>query len=280
MSVVMLPIHPWRQARAVWQRAEQLGCHAAYTYDHLSWRQFRDGPWFGALPTLTAAATATRNLRLGTMVTSPNFRHPVTLAKDLMTLDDVSEGRLTVGIGAGGTGFDATVLGNGPWSAAERADRFAELVTLTDELLREPVTTREGRYYSAHEARMVPGTVQRPRPPFLLAANGPRGMQLVARYGQGWVTTSAEPADQLERLAAACDAAGRDPARLQKVLLTGFGADDPPRSLSAVVDRAGRYQQLGIGELVVHWPVAESQFALDERLFEQIVTEVPRQLGG
>lgn len=101
LSTVILPVDRWHEGgRATWQRAEELGFHTAYTYDHLSWRTFRDGPWFGALPTLTAAATATERLRLGTLVTSPNFRHPVTLAKELISLDDVSGGRVTLGIGA------------------------------------------------------------------------------------------------------------------------------------------------------------------------------------
>ena len=116
LSTVILPVYRWAEGRRVWRRAEELGFHAAYTYDHLSWQTFRDRPWYGAIPTLTAAATATDHLRLGTLVTSPNFRHPVTLAKDLMSLDDISDGRLTVGIGSGGTGFDAFVLGQEPWS--------------------------------------------------------------------------------------------------------------------------------------------------------------------
>ncbi|BDZ42506.1 hypothetical protein GCM10025865_18050 [Paraoerskovia sediminicola] len=73
LSTVILPIYRWPEARSVWSRAEDLGFHTAYTYDHLSWRNFRDGPWFGALPTLTAAACTTTSLRLGTLVTSPTF---------------------------------------------------------------------------------------------------------------------------------------------------------------------------------------------------------------
>lgn len=71
LSTVILPIYRWAEGREVWGRAEDLGFHAAYTYDHLSWRvPFRDGPWFGAVPTLTAAAGVTSRIRLGTMVTS------------------------------------------------------------------------------------------------------------------------------------------------------------------------------------------------------------------
>jgi alkanesulfonate monooxygenase SsuD/methylene tetrahydromethanopterin reductase-like flavin-dependent oxidoreductase (luciferase family) len=287
LSTVILPIHPWSEGQKVWRRAEDLGFHAAYTYDHLSWRSFRDQPWFGAVPTLTAAATATERLRLGTLVTSPNFRHPVTLAKDLITLDDISGGRITLGIGAGGSGFDATALGQEAWSPRERADRFAEFVPLLDRLLIEPVVSCDGEYYSAQEVRNIPGCVQRPRIPFAVAATGPRGLRLAARYGQGWVTYGDPrgpgdvPADdcpaviagQLARLEAACAESGRDPGELERVLLQGSTAERPLESLDAFVDYAGRYAEIGITEIVVHWPVPDSIFDNDLAVFERIATE-------
>ena len=170
LSTVILPYRRWNEgSRESWQRAEQLGFHTGFTYDHLSWRTFRDGPWFGAVPTLTAAAAVTERMRLGTLVTSPNFRHPVTLAKELISLDDVSDGRVTLGIGAGGTGFDATALGQEPWTPRERADRLGEFVPLLDRLLTEDSVSYKGDFYSAHEARNIPGCVQRPRLPFASA---------------------------------------------------------------------------------------------------------------
>ena len=80
LSTVILPIYRWHeQGREVWERAEELGFHAAYTYDHLSWRvPFRDRTWFGAVPTLTAAAASTERIRLGTLVTSVKPRSPIT----------------------------------------------------------------------------------------------------------------------------------------------------------------------------------------------------------
>ncbi|MFI0998376.1 LLM class flavin-dependent oxidoreductase [Streptomyces galbus] len=295
LSTVILPYRRWHDGgRSSWTRAEQLGFHTAYTYDHLSWRTFRDGPWFGAVPTLTAAASVTDRIRLGTLVTSPNFRHPVTLAKELISLDDISGGRITLGIGAGGTGFDATALGQEPWSPRERADRFAEFVPLLDRLLTEDSVTHEGTYYSAVEARTIPGCVQRPRLPFAVAATGPRGLRLAARYGQAWVTTgdpklfeNGTPEQsvqalrgQIERLAAACAEAGRDVAELDKILLTGFtpDRDRPLTSLDAFVDFAGRHRELGFTEIVLHWPIPDSEFAADEKVFEQIATEAPAQL--
>lgn len=246
------------------------------------------------MPTLTAAAAVTDQLRLGTLVTSPNFRHPVTLAKELISLDDVSGGRITLGIGAGGTGFDATALGQEPWTPRERADRLAEFVALLDRLLTEDSVSYEGDFYSAHEARNIPGCVQRPRLPFAVAATGPRGLRLAAQYGQAWVTTgdpkvseSGTPEQsfqairgQAEKLSDACAAIGRDVADLDKVLLTGF---TPERgrvleSLDAFVDFAGRHQELGFTEIVIHWPIPDSDFAADEKVFEQIAMEAEAQL--
>ncbi|EPD56649.1 LLM class flavin-dependent oxidoreductase [Streptomyces sp. HGB0020] len=297
LSTVILPYRRWHEGgRAAWERAEQLGFHTAYTYDHLSWRvPFRDGPWFGAVPTLTAAAAVTERLRLGTLVTSPNFRHPVTLAKELISLDDISGGRITLGIGAGGTGFDATALGQEPWTPRERANRFAEFVPLLDRLLTQESVSYEGDFYAAHEARNIPGCVQRPRLPFAVAATGPRGLALAARHGQAWVTTgdpklyengTSEQSfrairGQAEKLADACAEIGRDAAQMDKILLTGFTPDRarPLDSLDAFVDFAGRHRELGFTEIVIHRPVPETVFAAEEKVFEQIAMDAPAQLG-
>jgi alkanesulfonate monooxygenase SsuD/methylene tetrahydromethanopterin reductase-like flavin-dependent oxidoreductase (luciferase family) len=292
LSTIILPIYTWREGRSVWRRAEQLGFHAAYTYDHLSWRTFRDMPWFGTIPTLTAAATATETIRLGIMVTNPNFRHPLTLAKDLMTLDDISGGRITLGIGAGGSGFDATVLGNAQWSPLERADRFGEFLPLLSTLLQQDATTFHGSHYTVVEARNIPGCVQKPRIPFYVAATGPRGFRLATDYGQGWVTdldatsTGDMSVDdglrmvkaRLEKLAASCDAAGRDVAELDKVLVHGSSPKYPLTSVDAFVDWAGRHTELGFTELVLHWPVPDSVYASDAAVFEKIATEGLPQL--
>ncbi len=295
LSTVILPVRPWHAGgRDEWLRAEQLGFHTAYTYDHLSWRTFRDGPWYGAVPTLTAAAAATERLRLGTLVTSPNFRHPVTLAKELLSLDDISGGRVTLGVGAGGTGFDATVLGQEAWTPRERADRFAEFVPLLDRLLTEPSVTYDGTFYSAVEARNIPGCVQRPRLPFAVAATGPRGLKLAAQHGQAWVTTgdprlfeTGTPEEsrtairgQLDKLAKACADVGRDVAELDKVLLTGFTPDRgaPLQSVDAFVDFAGKHVEMGFTEIAIHAPIPDSDFAADQTVFERIATEGLAQL--
>src|SRR5205823_3905468 len=148
LGVVILPEHPWSEAHHIWRRAEALGFEHAWTYDHLAWRTLRESPWFGAVPTLTAAAMATERMRLGPLVASPNFRHPVPFSKEVVTLDDISDGRITLGIGAGGYGWDATVLGQAALSPADRFERFSEFVELTDSLLSRPTTSYQGRFFS------------------------------------------------------------------------------------------------------------------------------------
>src|SRR4051812_12953118 len=148
VGIVVLPDRRWADAQRHWRRAEELGFDSAWTYDHIGWRDLVDGPWFDAVPTLTAAAAVTSRIRLGTLVASANFRHPVPFAREVTALDDISGGRVTLGIGAGAPApsFDALVLGREPLPPRARADRFEEFVELLDTLLRNDRTTWRGTY--------------------------------------------------------------------------------------------------------------------------------------
>lgn len=295
IGVLILPTESWAEQGQTWRRAEALGFDHAWTFDHLAWRSLRDAPWFGAVPTLAAAAAVTSRIRLGTLVASPNFRHPVPFAHELMTLDHISGGRFTLGIGAGGSGFDATTTRREPWSRRERADRFEEFVTLLDELLTEPVTTHDGRFYQAFGAHMHPGCLQRPRLPFAVAAGGPRGMRLAARFGTTWVTegpleadgsalsvTSALPslAAELERIDAACAEVGRDPATLGRLLFVGMRISGVTASPEAFRDAVGRFAELGVTDIVVPWPRRAAPFAGDLGTLEVIAAEARPRGGG
>lgn len=286
VGIVILPELRWAQQRERWVRAETFGFAHAWTYDHLAWRSLADGPWFGTVPTLTAAATVTERIRLGTFVASPNFRHPVPFAKDVMTLDDVSGGRFTLGLGAGGTGVDATVLGGDVLPPAFRAARFEEFVDLLDVLLTRPSTDYEGRQYRAVDARMLPGCVQQPRVPFVVAANGPRLMRLAARHGQGWVTTGVTPPDDgldawwrgVRGLASRLDdtlaEAGRDPGSLRRMLSVDSSGVTALGSLEQFRDAAGRAEALGFTDVIVHWPRPHGVYAAEERMVETVAGEL------
>ncbi len=286
LGVVVLPEERWADARPQWQRLDEWGFHSAWTYDHLAWRSLADGPWFGTVPVLAAAAMTTTTIRLGTFVASPNFRHPVPFAKELMTLDDLSGGRFQLGVGAGGTGVDATVLGQEELAPGQRVERFAEFVDLLDRLLTAPSTTYDGEWFGAREAKMLPGCVQQPRLPFVVAANGPRAMRVVARHGQGWVTTGVTPPDAGEsswwaalpdacsRLDEALDAQGRAPSSLQRYLSVdssgAFGLD----SVEHLRDVLGRADALGFDEVVVHRPRPDGVYAGDLAVLDQVAADV------
>jgi alkanesulfonate monooxygenase SsuD/methylene tetrahydromethanopterin reductase-like flavin-dependent oxidoreductase (luciferase family) len=287
LGVVILPELSRGELTRVWRHAEALGFDHAWTYDHLAWRSLRDSPWYAAVPTLAAAALATERIRIGPLVASPNFRHPVSFARELIALDDLSEGRLTLGIGAGGVGWDATILGQEAWSARERADRFDEFVTLTDLLLRQRETSWRGRYYAADEARSHPGCVQRPRIPFAVAASGPRGIRLAARFGEHWVTTgdrrregllpregAGVVAAQIASLEDACRQEARDPKRIGRMVLSGVGLRAGFDSPDAFQDTLGLYAEAGVSDFVVHWPRAAEPHAGDLTHFERVISAV------
>jgi alkanesulfonate monooxygenase SsuD/methylene tetrahydromethanopterin reductase-like flavin-dependent oxidoreductase (luciferase family) len=290
LSVVILPIERWERAALQWRQLDEWGVHAGYVYDHLSWREpFRDGPWFAMIPTLAAAAGVTRQLRLGPLVTSPNFRHPLVLGKDLLALDDLSRGRLVVGVGSGGTGFDASTLGQAPWTARERHEHFVEFTRVLDRVLRDAVTNWPGPHYPVVDSRQLPGALQQPRPPLYLSALGPRALALTAELADGWVSYGARPGEdlatfdalrsQVARLDEELRRHGREPRSLWRVLLHFASEERPTESLEAFVDWAGRYQELGMDEVVLHWPVAGTAFAADATTFEEICVAGSRILA-
>ena len=267
LSAVVLPDrHPVSAFVTDVQEAERAGVRTVYTYDHLTWPLLADGPWYGAVPLLAAAALSTDRVQLGTLVASPNFRHPVPFATELVTLDQLSGGRIELGVGAGTEGPDALVLGGDPLPLRERIGRFEEWLGLLDQLLREPVTTVRGERYTAVDAHQLPGCVQRPRLPFTVAATGPRALRLAARHGQGWVTYGPYGADvapeawftavaeQSQRLTDALAEEGRAPGEVRRSALLGLELRWPFESRDRYGDTLGRLADAGIDEVAVHWP--------------------------
>jgi alkanesulfonate monooxygenase SsuD/methylene tetrahydromethanopterin reductase-like flavin-dependent oxidoreductase (luciferase family) len=272
-------------------RAEELGFDHAWTYDHLSWRSLVDEPWQATIPTLTAAASVTSRIGLGTFVASPNFRHPVTFAKELATLDDVSQGRFLLGVGSGGTGFDSTVLGLPELSPRERHARFEEFVRGLDELLRFETPgsggiSFSGDWFTAVNARMVGTPARSPRLPFVVAAEGPRGLRLAAELADGWLTLG-RTADTLDewwqvvaessaRMDAALHKAGRASATLDRYLNLDGAPQFSLDSVDAWDDAVGRADALGFTDVIGHWPRADGIYAGDESVLIEIASRFSR----
>jgi alkanesulfonate monooxygenase SsuD/methylene tetrahydromethanopterin reductase-like flavin-dependent oxidoreductase (luciferase family) len=285
-GIVILADQRWQQAARRWQQAEALGFDHAWTYDHLGWRSLVDGPWFDAVPTLTAAATVTSAIRLGTFVASPNFRHPVSFARQLTALDDISGGRILLGLGAGagGESFDTKVLGERPLTPRERVDRFTEFAGLLDQLLRTDHVSWSGRYYRAVDARNLPGCVQRPRVPFVVAANRKRSMGVAARFGEGWVTTGDNAggveawwqsvADAGRLMDEAMAAAGRAPDQVRRYVSLDASGTFALSSAAYFEDAVGRAAELGFTDVVTHWPRPSGWYAGDESVLEEVAARI------
>ena len=290
-GIVILPQQPWAEARRTWQQAEELGFDHAWTYDHLSWKSLADQPWHATVPTLTAAASVTATIRLGTFVTSPNFRHPVPFAKDVATLDDIAGGRLILGVGSGGTGFDAAVLGQQELTPRQRHDRFAEFVRGLDQLLRFEVpgsggVSFSGDWFTADRARMVGQPAQSPRMPFIIAANGPKGLQLVAEYGDGWVTLGRESetpdewwrsvAELSSRLDDTLTSTGRSPDSVERHLSLDSAGRFALSSVDSWEDAVGRAAGMGFTDVITHWPRADGVYAGSEDVLIEVASGFAR----
>jgi len=282
-GLTILPEHRWSDAAPMWRGAEELGFDHAWTYDHLVWGGLPDSPWYGTIPTLTAAAMVTSTIRLGTFVTSPNYRHPVTFMRDLLALDDISGGRLVCGIGAGGD-IDNVILGGQPLTPRERFDRLCEFTELLDRLLTRDHVSHRGTYFSAVDARTRPGPVQRPRIPFVMAANGPRSLRLAVEYGAGWVTTGpkVETLDQWwaaltelgERLDQALATVGRDSATLERHLNLDSSPQFALSRVGAFEEMVGRAGELGFTDVITHWPRPDGPYLGDVSVLEAVASQV------
>lgn len=291
-GIVILADQRWAQAARRWRLAEEYGFDHAWTYDHLGWRGLVDGPWFDAIPTLTAAAGVTSRIQLGALVASPNFRHPVSFARQLTSVDDISGGRLVVGLGAGsaGTSFDTAVLGIPSLTVRQRADRFVEFAELLDLILRTDRVTWHGEYYTAVDARNLPGCVQAPRVPFVVAGHYLRSIEVAARLGDGWVTIGTQAddldkwwnsvADGMHRLEDALGAAGRETTAVSKYLQMDAAPVFSLSSAECFADAIGRAYELGFTDVITHWPRPDGPYAGDEAVLEAVAADLISRRKG
>jgi probable F420-dependent oxidoreductase len=229
--------------------AESAGFHQLWVSDHF-WLDLQryDGP-AGRQGTpecwtmLSALAVLTSRARLGSLVLATGFRPPTLLAKMAATLDQLADGRLDLGLGAGWNEAEFTENGLPFPRPGERLAMLEEALGVLRALLTDAETPASfsGRYYHADQAPVLPGPVQRPRPPLWVGGKGDRLLGVVARAADGWnICWAVTEADYRERagvLAAACRQAGRDPGEVRRSVglntLIGRDADD-------LVERWGR----------------------------------------
>ena len=250
----------YRELVDAWQAAEHAGFTSAWIYDHLTALGDPTQPTLEAWTLLAALATQTSTLRIGVLVTDNSLRHPGLLAREAVTVDHISQGRLEVGLGAGNprSEIDYRSYGLHDQPLGERIGRLGEACRVLRALWTEESVDFTGRYYHLTEARPAIWPVQHPHPPLWIGGSGDRVLRITARYADAWNYTG--PLDRFPeavgRLRAALADAGRDPATL-RVSAQFFLGD---KTLATIRDEVARYEEAGADLLMA---IIERPYAPD-----------------
>jgi probable F420-dependent oxidoreductase len=254
---------PYSVIRDMAVHMESCGLDSIWLYDHLLYRwpgKPTDGIW-ECWTVLSALAQATRRVALGTVVICTPFRNPALLAKMAVTLDEVSGGRFTLGVGAGWhqPEFDAFGV---PFD--HRVGRFDEALQIIAPLLHQGRVDFQGKYYQALDCEIIPAGPRPGQPPLLVAGKGPRMLSLTARYADSWNTawhsTPESAVERLNSMRAACTESGRDPATLALTVgiilaYPDLAAEAPQNALTGSSEEIARafdgYADLGVSEVIV-----------------------------
>lgn len=227
----------WPELLAMARRAEAVGFDSLWVGDHLLYRYPGEeprGPW-EAWSLLAALAAVTTRVELGPLVACTSFRNPALLAKQADTIDEISGGRLILGLGAGWHEPEYRAFG---FPYDHRVDRFAEAFTIIRTLLREGEIDFAGKYYEARECELRPRGPRPGGPPLMIGSHGDRMLRLTLPYVESWNAWYAWMDNRLdnyppyrEQVDAACVEVGRDPGSVERtvaILVGTSGADLRP----------------------------------------------------
>jgi probable F420-dependent oxidoreductase len=255
------------ETREIAQQAEQAGFDSLWLYDHMLYRDEGEptvGIW-ECWTFLSALAEATRRVQLGTLVLCNSFRNPTLLAKMAITLDEVSQGRLILGLGAGWNKPEYDAFG---WPFDHRVSRFEEALQIIRPLLKKGRVDFEGKYYQARNCEIKPFGPRPGGPPLMIGSFDKRMLNLTAKYADLWNTGYLGQPDTLvkprQELLDACRETGRDPATLSVTAMIALhfpklapapeDFDNPP--LTGTPTQIARamlgYEQAGVEHIMFH----------------------------
>lgn len=256
----------WTTLRAMALAAEEHGLDSVWGADHLIFRENGETEGIHECWTLlTAVAAITSRIEIGPLVLALPFRNPALTAKMAIELDEISGGRLILGVGCGWHQPEFDAFG---YPFDHRVSRFAEGLEILMPLLRGESVTFEGKYHAARDAVALPPPVRAGGPPVLIAGKQPRMLGLVARHAQQWnAAWYGEPREaddlrtRLANLGRALEEVGRDASTLTTtagifVAFDGAADDTPERAIRGsageIAEALARYDELGISHLIVH----------------------------
>lgn len=265
--------HPWTEVRNFVQSVENMGWDGFWYADHYM-PNTPDGEPIGGnfhecFSVLSALAATTSRLRLGSLVTPTTVNHPALIANRAATIDQISNGRFVLGMGAGWQVNEHKAFGIELFDAKTRVDRFAEAIEIVVSMLSQERTTFTGTHFTITNAPCEPKPVQSPLP-ILVGTGGARMLRLTARFAQEWNTwgTPEVAGGVIANLRSACEKESRDFSTVRKSVQPLFFIvnDDvsaeklravvpADRSVvgttSQIVDAVGQYKELGFDEICV-----------------------------
>ncbi len=285
-GIITVPNLAWSEELERWKFIESLGFDTVWVADHFVDPYEPESPWFEGWTLLAALASQTKSIRIGTLVSSIPLRNPAMLARQALTVDHISNGRLELGLGAG-VPWDPvhSMIGIDNWSPRERTARFREVVEIVDHCLRNRVTTYEGRYYQLKGAIMTPSPIQLPRPPITIGAMGPSMLKITARYADTWNSVPGESRSPLDKLESTrqrnelldkyCRDIDRNPETLRRsVLVFGSEAETVFDSTNNFVTTVKSYRDAGITDFIFYYPFKREQIPIFEQIARKVIPKL------
>jgi alkanesulfonate monooxygenase SsuD/methylene tetrahydromethanopterin reductase-like flavin-dependent oxidoreductase (luciferase family) len=292
--VLTIPNTSWSKLLGRYQKIEELGFDIAGMADHfVDWTN-PPSPWFELWTHAAAVAARTNRVRLSTCVAQIPLRNPAMFARQALSVEHISNGRLEVGLGLGLTTDPSYhMMGIPNWGNKERVARFVEYVEIVHQLLSNEVTSYKGKFYEVNEAVMNPRPLQKPRPPIMIAAMGPVMLKMAARYADIWNSLSfaadfneqmEQTRDRIAQVDKHCAAIDRDPGTLRRSYLMfdaharhSGGMIKYYESETIFSDMVERVMELGITDIGMYYPMREEQMPMFERIATDVIPDLRRK---
>lgn len=247
---------PYPQLVERWQELESLGFDTAWVTDHFITGNDPETdaePIYEAWTLIAGLAMATERIRFGIMVNGNTYRNPALIAKQAVTVDHISNGRLDFGLGAGWWEREHEAYGYDFPGPAELVDRFEEALEIIEALQTQKRADVHGKYYWVKDAPFEPKPIQQPHIPLVVGASKPRMLAVTARYADIWNTRSPveESAARSRLLDQKCRDIGRDPGEIMR---STWPFQHPWDSLENVQSVIAAYRAEGFTDFVFTWP--------------------------
>ena len=287
-GVIQNPTLPWNELIECWKKVEELRFDSLWTGDHFCNYSQPTQSWFEGWTTVTGMAHVTEYIRIGPLVTTISLRHPAMLARQALTVDHISKGRLNLGIGGGAPSFEGEtvyeMIGIDDWTPGERVAHFKEQVEIISQLLREGVSSYSGKFYTLKDVGMFPRPIQNPLP-LTLGGIRPKMLRIAAKFADTWNSYGGirlNPEEmyesvkkQSETIDDYCKELNRDSSTLRKsILIYGEEAETIYDKEDNFIKYFEKYRELGFTEFILYYPWFEEQVRIFSKLANEILPDL------